>query len=147
MGSLPTLHLHLRLPALGLRMKFVVILACFAELFSQISGQCLTTTGGAKVGVACVFPFTSRGKTYTECTTDGGFSIPWCSTQWTLVETQCWETGETAPLITLTAIQANAKLSEEQSLVRNAYFPSRPEERRTPRALWQGDTPHPGAPL
>merc|ERR1719186_1199694 len=43
------------------------------------SGDCLTI-GGAKVGVSCVFPFKTRGITYTECTYAGGYSTPWCST-------------------------------------------------------------------
>ena len=47
--------------------------------YERVGGQCLTT-GGAKVNTPCVFPFTARGITYTECTKAGGFSIPWCST-------------------------------------------------------------------
>ena len=36
-----------------------------------------TTTSGAK----CVFPFIYNGHVHRECTRDGGFSTPWCSTK------------------------------------------------------------------
>merc|ERR1739838_410315 len=44
------------------------------------ASSCMTD-GGAKIGLPCVFPFTTNtGVTYTSCTTDGGFAKPWCST-------------------------------------------------------------------
>merc|ERR1719186_905835 len=51
----------------------LVLLACLND-FS--SGTCIT-----KQGKACVFPFRTRGVTYTKCTYDGGFSTPWCTTK------------------------------------------------------------------
>merc|ERR1712112_751301 len=44
------------------------------------SGACMTISGNVP-NAACVFPFTFSGKQYTRCTTAGGFSSPWCSTQ------------------------------------------------------------------
>merc|ERR1712098_955906 len=44
------------------------------------SGQCMTVSG-AVPNAPCVFPFTYNKKKYYTCTTAGGFSKPWCSTQ------------------------------------------------------------------
>merc|ERR1712055_740605 len=58
-------------------LQTALLLGSFSSV--AFAGQCLTT-GGAKVGVPCVFPFKARGVTYTTCTKAGGFDIPWCST-------------------------------------------------------------------
>merc|ERR1711915_200654 len=44
------------------------------------SSQC-TTVSGAVPNAPCVFPFIYNYKKYYTCTTAGGFSTPWCSTQ------------------------------------------------------------------
>merc|ERR1711970_320281 len=58
----------------------VIVTATTAAPATTATASSCVTTGGNKVGLPCVFPFTNKGVTYTSCTTDGGFSKPWCST-------------------------------------------------------------------
>jgi len=51
--------------------------SCPTETVATTPEPTCTTTSGAK----CVFPFIYNGHVHRECTRDGGFSTPWCSTK------------------------------------------------------------------
>ena len=54
----------------------------FTTTITPVTTSTQSQSGCSTVsGVPCVFPFNWNGNTYTSCTTDGGFSTPWCSTQ------------------------------------------------------------------
>merc|ERR1711936_1343353 len=50
-------------------------------LFVSSSLACVTLpTPNGVSGKACIFPFTYQGRSYSECTTAGGFPQAWCAT-------------------------------------------------------------------
>ena len=50
-------------------------------VFVSSSLACVTLpTPNGVSGKACIFPFTYQGRSYSECTTAGGFPQAWCAT-------------------------------------------------------------------
>ena len=63
-------------PAKAVAMPCLLLL-----LFASSTLACVTLpTPNGVSGKACRFPFTYQGRSYSECTTAGGFSQAWCAT-------------------------------------------------------------------
>ena len=62
-------------------MKYIWII--FKWFYLYLDDDCVINggDGGDEPGKQCIFPFSYKGITYTECTTYENNGIPWCSTE------------------------------------------------------------------